>query len=702
MATMTTKALTFNQQEPWWSKSRSVSKRYCLMCDALVPEDADEAAQFEVSERLHSAVEAGDIAVVEELLAAGADVNSIALHGRTPLHLAAEAGDIAVVEELLAAGADVNSIDLHGRTPLHLVAEAGDIAVVEELLAAGANVHARDNGDEIPYAFHAFLDTRVRRSLAIIQPFSSREGWVSLEAMGIRSDGGATPLHWAAAYDNASAVVALLAGGSDGAATSRLFSVPPFTPDRQIRPLSAATALHWAAEVDAVDAVRAFLLGGMDVDTRDSNGATVLHRAAHRGASRTVTALLAAGANVALTSYRGETALHIAARAHEPEIVEQLLAAGATVNARVGGGDTPLHWSLSAQENRMYSRGTSDQLRAVSLNAIRTLQTLFEHGADAGLMNNAGETPLELAMRMGNIALAEIAASAGAYWQSAGVRSTAAADRTIEREVGEVFRECAMCPLMTVVPTGTFLKGSPPSAVWAGEDDEQQEKTIAAPFAVGVYEVTFAEWDACVADEGCHGYIPDDNGWGRDNKPVINVGWDDALAYLRWLSRKTGGDYRLLTENEWEYVARAGTTTARYWGDDDPFYYDNEQCTYANGADLAYMEQTSRELRQTHMFVTCNDGAAATAHVGSYQPNVFGLHDVLGNVWELTSDCGRLSGGGAWYAEAQTGEDCRRRVIRGGSWYAYPGSLRAARRAEILAGERNFFDRGFRVARELH
>ena len=686
-----TLARTEQQQRPW--TEGSLSQRYCLTCEAPpavepVPERAD-AAPPEADHSLHQAVAAGDIAGVQRLLLAGADVNAPDELGATPLHLAVAEGGIAVVQELLAAGAGVNFADNDGLTPLHLAAGWDDATAVNALLSAGANVHARDNGGRVPYSLRSSVwsFTRSRALVTAIRPHhipAPDDGsWVSLHAMGVRPAGGATPLHWAAGHDSSGAVEALVAGGSDGTATARLFPVPPFTPDGQIRPLSAATALHWAAEVDATDAVRTLLAGGADVDARDSYGATVLHRAAQRGASRTVAALLAAGADVALTSYRGETALHMAAGSHEAEIVELLLAAGAAVDVRVGGGETPLHWAMSMQDIRTPERAP-DAVPAVSLRAVRTLQTLFEHGADAGLVNSAGETPLDLAVRTGNVALAEIGASAGPYWRAAGARSAAAASRAPRREVGEVFRECAACPLMTVVPAGTFLMSSPP---WA------RRETIAAPFAVGVYEVTFAEWDTCVAEGGCNGYRPDDNGWGRDARPVIHVSWGDAQAYLRWLSRKTGGDYRLLTEAEWEYAARAGTTAARYWGGSDfGLHYDTEQCNHANGADRSYEGQAPPEEEEgTERFVACDDGAAATAPVGSYLPNAFGLHDVLGNVWEWTSGCGPPA----------SAEVCPHRVVRGGSWYARPGSLRAGRRAETDAGDRNFFDRGFRVARVL-
>lgn len=180
-------------------------------------------------------------------------------------------------------------------------------------------------------------------------------------------------------------------------------------------------------------------------------------------------------------------------------------------------------------------------------------------------------------------------------------------------------------------------------------------------FEVGRYEVTFAQWDACVAAGGCNGYRPPDQGWGRGNRPVINVNWNDAQAYVQWLSHQTGQRYRLLTSSEWEFAARAGATTNFSWGDQDPVCDQSAR----NGAN----------------FSACRDDR--TQPVGSFQPNGFGLYDVHGNAWEWVEDPA------GWWT----------RGMRGGSWNAYPQNLRFAYRGANNSSTRLLV--GFRVARTV-
>ncbi len=266
------------------------------------------------------------------------------------------------------------------------------------------------------------------------------------------------------------------------------------------------------------------------------------------------------------------------------------------------------------------------------------------------------------------------------------------AESNREKRAGRKFRDCEACPEMVVVPAGAFAMGSPSgeSGRYADEGPRHQVK-MWYPFAVGVYEVTFEEWDACVDAGGCGGYVPDDKGWGRGKRPVINVSWNDAQAYVQWLSNKTGAEYHLLSESEWEYVARAGTNTARYWGESS-----SAQCRYANGADEA-----ARRYHNNWPVEACDDGHYHTAPVGTYTANAFGLCDVLGNVWEWTQDCwndnySNVSGDGS----ARKSGDCSMRVLRGGSYVSGPRFLRSAYRIGETSELRDG-GLGFRVARSF-
>ena len=247
---------------------------------------------------------------------------------------------------------------------------------------------------------------------------------------------------------------------------------------------------------------------------------------------------------------------------------------------------------------------------------------------------------------------------------------------------------------MVVVPAGSYMMGSPASEEGRFDDEGPRHRvTIGYSLAVGVYEVTFAEWDACVAAGRCGGYRPDDRGWGRGSRPVIGVSWEDAREYVRWLARETGERYRLLSEAEWEYVARAGTETARYWGENE-----SGQCRYGNGYDRTGDAKHDYDRES----VECSDGYAVTAPVGVYQANAFGLHDMLGNALEWAEDCwngsysGAPSDGSAWLSG-----DCSQRVLRGGSYGDRPGNLRSAIRVGLSAGYR-YGVFGFRVARAMN
>ena len=242
---------------------------------------------------------------------------------------------------------------------------------------------------------------------------------------------------------------------------------------------------------------------------------------------------------------------------------------------------------------------------------------------------------------------------------------------------GRVFRDCPdVCPEMVVVPSGSFTMGSPESEKNRDSNEgPQQGVTIARSFAVGKFEVTFAEWDACVSAGGCS-HRPETE-WGRGKQPVMRVSWYDTQQYVGWLSRHTGKTYRLLTEAEWEYAARAWTTTRYAFGDT----ISKSQAQFSEGT---------------------WGSAGKTVAVGSFRPNAFGLYDMHGNVWEWVQDCWNDSHNGApTDGSALATGDCSRRVLRGGSWDYYPWYLRAASRGRGTTVVRGI-DLGFRVGRMLN
>ena len=246
---------------------------------------------------------------------------------------------------------------------------------------------------------------------------------------------------------------------------------------------------------------------------------------------------------------------------------------------------------------------------------------------------------------------------------------------------GTIFRDCSECPEMVVIPAGAFTMGALASERgYEGKEAPRHQVGIARPFAAGRHEVTFDEWDACVQAVVCAN--PTDSDWGRGRRPVINISWNHARQYVQWLSRKTGRAYRLLSEAEWEYVARAGTTT--------PF---------STGASVA---PTQANYNWSAAYVAGGakaKGVGKTFPVGSFPPNAFGLFDVHGNVWEWTEDCGNLSyAGSPADGRPRTDGDCGKRVVRGGAWNDTPEYLRSAARSMHDATLLNK-NMGFRVAR---
>ncbi|MDP1636461.1 MAG: formylglycine-generating enzyme family protein [Gallionellaceae bacterium] len=272
------------------------------------------------------------------------------------------------------------------------------------------------------------------------------------------------------------------------------------------------------------------------------------------------------------------------------------------------------------------------------------------------------------------------------------------------------FRDCQGCPEMVVIPAGSFDMGSGIGEVDREDDEGPVHKVMIAAFALGKTEITRGQFAAFVKSTN---YQAIDKCWtlengrfekrsGRywrdlgflqnDSHPAACINRDDANAYAKWLSHKTGNKYRLPTEAEWEYAARANTRTARFWGDDPA-----KACTYANVADKTAEAQAGASSWSVHK---CTDGYAYTAPAGHFRANRFGLHDMLGSLWEWTGDNyhsdydGAPASGKAWLGKE------KKYVIRGGSWNNGPTRVRAAKRGRSEPADR-FSTIGFRLARSL-
>ena len=256
---------------------------------------------------------------------------------------------------------------------------------------------------------------------------------------------------------------------------------------------------------------------------------------------------------------------------------------------------------------------------------------------------------------------------------TAGALTVSSRELVKHREVGTVFKDCVVCPEMSIIPSGTFMIGST-----KGRKRELpvSKITITKSLAVSRYEVTFDQWDACFNSGGCS-KKPSDRGWGRDSRPVINILLTDIDEYVTWLTKKTGHIYRLPSESEWEYAARAGSQTEFSWG-------DQMQTGAANcrGCGTKW-------------------SGIKSAPVGQFKPNAWGLYDVHGNVFEYVADC--------WSNDhyniprdgvAKKTANCLSKVIKGGSWYYLPKVSRSASRVRNDKRVFSYFI-GFRVFREL-
>lgn len=287
----------------------------------------------------------------------------------------------------------------------------------------------------------------------------------------------------------------------------------------------------------------------------------------------------------------------------------------------------------------------------------------------------------------------------------------------------ESFQDCTDCPRMVVIPGGEFLMGSPPEESGRRQNEGPQRRLAIASFAMSETEITQGQYAAFVqetnraAEGGCytHGDGSDDisdvdprASWrspgfeSTPEHPVVCVSWHEARDYAAWLSRKTGETYRLPSEAEWEYAARAGTTSAFFWGDSA-----DRECVRMNGGDRslvralpAWSQSIATALRNGDpraRLVECDDGSPFTSVVGRYQPNPFGLRDIIGNAWEWVEDC--WSESLPMESRPKVALSCDHRT-RGGSWDDFPEDLRSARRGRLAPDQRRN-DVGFRLARTL-
>ena len=403
-------------------------------------------------------------------------------------------------------------------------------------------------------------------------------------------------------------------------------------------------ALHRAARMGDIEGMKAALAAGVDVDARDGRGWTALMHAVNEGYVLLVSLLLEANAAEDIRAPDGATALFMAAVHGHSEIIGLLMKAGTDISIRGPKGRT----------------------------AVDVARARF---GEPDAARKSGVDPAVLTLLQGKT------------WAEVERERERQAELAALIEAGP-FKDCEECPLMVVVPSGSFRMGSPPGETGRYDNEGPVHRVeIGEPFAVGMYEVTVGEFGRFVGETGyssgdaCHTY--EGAGWqertGRgwrnpgfaqtEGHPVVCVNWHDAKAYVGWLTGKTAKEYRLLSESEWEYATRAGTTGQYHWGS-----------------------------RITSGRTNYGENRRQTASVGSFSPNGFGLHNVHGNVWEWVEDCWHGSYEGA--PRDGSGGDCGTRVLRGGSWNSVPWNLRSAYRLRNTIGNR-IDSVGFRIARTL-
>ena len=432
-----------------------------------------------------------------------------------------------------------------------------------------------------------------------------------------------------------------------------------------------ADLLHRSAKVGDIEGLKAALGAGLDVNARDSQGWTALMHVVNKGFTLMVPPLLEAKADLDMRAPDGATALFMAAVHGHSEIITLLMEAGADISIRGPKGKT------------------ASDVAQVRYGGVEAAKENNESAAVNALLQGKAWAEILEAERLAREAI------------KAAARRAAEAAEELEARKPRMLK--ALEEEMVVISAGKFRMGSPKKEKMRSDDEGPRHRvTISESFAVGKHEVTRGQYavfagltghspsGGCWIYDGSEWKESDTHSWREpgfvqgEDAPVVCVSWEDAQAFVRWLSSETGQDYRLLTESEWEYAARAGTKGPFHFGSTistDQANY-NGNYTYGNGREGVYRQRT--------------------VAVGSFPSNKFGLHDMHGNVWEWVEDCwhddynGAPTDGSAW----TSGGNCNRRVLRGGSWLSKPRYLRAAYRGRNVTGLRlNIY--GFRVARTL-
>ena len=660
-------------------------------------DDASELAGLDIATELSSLVSAAQVNALNWLRFGGDPDTVVDEDGNTVMHYAAAHPYLDILQEAVRLGGHCNRRNAYGATPLHFAASKGTDAT--QTAAQAVRILARCEAV-----------AGVRRACAADGP-AEDQCRADPDAQDRR---GNTPLH--TLYEGLESTRGLAGRGEANAAVQRALLAVDADPN--VKNHAGDTPLMPAIRYQGVmftkpEHVSELLRHDADPDTRNKRGDTPLIETvsldtnaidAEDDPVRIITSLLKHGADpdrrAGVGAGNSDTPLIRAARHEDDSVheIEALLAGGADPCLRDRHGRLAYDHAAdgSAGQQALYDAGgypdpdtglcvrdlrqAEEQEHQLSLDQEtrqRIQSCLKSAGFDPGAQDGQFAPDTRAAIRAWQQAQGREGIEAAGYFAEgeADVLLEMCGDTGAGAGIGQTALERELAGEMVSIPAGTFRMGDLSGAGW---DYEKPVRSVTVPaFKLGKYEVTYAQWDACVADGGCNGYTPGDGGWGSGNRPVSNVSWDDAQSFIRWLNSKTGGNYRLPTEAEWEYAARSGSTTEYSWGDD-------------LGSNRANCDNDY-----------CGDSWDYTAPVGSFPANPWGLHDMHGNVWEWAQDCwndsyeGAPTDGSAW-----TSGDCSQRVFRGGAWGYSAGGLRSADRFGGVRTGRFHYGNGFRLAQD--